>query len=322
MTDSRHRVGVLVYDGMTLLDMAGPVEVFTTANTFGAHYEVELLSTDGGVVVTSTGTKLMADQSVSSGAEYDTVLIPGTCAVPPDNAQLVAAVRTLRTARNRMAGICTGAFLLARAGILDERAATTHWRFTELLGRSFPAVRVQPDAIYVQDGSVLTSAGVTSGIDLALALVREDGGPELARDVARELVVFLQRPGGQSQFTTLSRLPAATSAAVRRVMSAVLAEPRLSHTAPGMARLAGMSTRHLTRLFQSEIGLAPTAFVEAARLETAKTLLLSGESVTAAAEAAGFGSDDSLRRAFGKHLGVSPTDYRARFTPASGRVSP
>ncbi|MFI6086281.1 GlxA family transcriptional regulator [Streptomyces sp. NPDC051217] len=311
---SPHTVGILLYDEMTLLDVAGPLDVFTTANTRGARYETRLLSLDGGPVTASSGARMLADLTVGEAMEYDTVIVPGACALPPAGADLLAAVRTLHLGATRTAGVCTAAFLLAHEGILTGRAATTHWQYAELLQRSYPGVKVDLDAIYVQDGPVITSAGVTAGIDLALALVREDHSAAMARDVARELVVFLQRPGGQSQFTTLSRVPTATSDAVRRVVNDVLAAPQLAHTTDTMARLAGLSTRHLARTLHAELGVTPAAFVEAARLELAKTLLLSGESITATAHAAGFGSDDTLRRSFTRHLGITPSDYRHRFS--------
>jgi transcriptional regulator GlxA family with amidase domain len=313
-TTAVHRIGVLLYDGMTLLDIAGPLDVFNTANAFGANYKPVLLSVDGKSVTTSSGARMLADLPVAGAGAHDTVLIPGACALPPADPELLAAVRLLHGTAVRTAAVCTAAFLLAHEGILNGRAATTHWQYADLLQNTYPSVRVDPDAIYVRDGLVMTSAGVTAGIDLALALVREDHGPAVARDVARELVVFLQRPGGQSQFSTLPRIPATTNDSVGRVVNAVLGAPHLAHTASTMARLADLSPRHLTRIFQSQLGMSPGAFVEASRLELAKTLLLSGESITATAQAAGFGSDDSLRRTFTRRLGVSPSDYRHRFS--------
>jgi transcriptional regulator GlxA family with amidase domain len=313
-TTTFHRIGVLLYDEMTLLDVAGPLDVFSTANGFGAHYKPVLLSVQGNPVTTSSGARMLPDLSVDKAGAHETLLIPGACALPPADPELLAAVRLLHSTAVRTAAVCTAAFLLAHQGILTDRSATTHWQYTDLLQRTYPSVRVDPDAIYVRDGPVMTSAGVTAGIDLALALVREDHGSAMARDVARELVVFLQRPGGQSQFTTLPRIPATTNSSVRRVVNAVLAAPHLDHTAATMARLADLSTRHLTRIFQSQLGMSPAAFVEASRLELAKTLLLSGESITATAQAAGFGSDDTLRRTFTRRLGVSPSDYRYRFS--------
>ncbi|MYS87832.1 helix-turn-helix domain-containing protein [Embleya scabrispora] len=182
-----------------------------------------------------------------------------------------------------------------------------------MLARRHPSVSVEPDAIFVRDGTVYTSAGVTAGIDLALALVEADEGADLAREVARDLVVFLRRPGGQSQFSVPSRARAAADDPLRPVLDAVAADPAADHSLPALARLGGFSPRHLTRLFHERVGSTPAVYVEAIRIEAAQSLLAAGATVTAAATQSGLGTDESLRRAFLRRLGTTPSTYRARF---------
>jgi transcriptional regulator GlxA family with amidase domain len=175
-------------------------------------------------------------------------------------------------------------------------------------------VRVEPDAIHVRDGRYVTSAGISAGIDLTLALVEEDHGADVARAVARELVVFMQRPGGQSQFSAALTTPPARSDALRALMAAVLADPAADHSLPAMAARAAVSSRHLSRLFHGELGTTPARWLERVRLDRAQQLLLDGHGVTAAARDSGLGSDETLRRAFARHLGTTPTEFRARFS--------
>lgn len=309
------RVCVLVYPGVTLLDVAGPVEVFTEANAGGARYEISLVSLTGGVVPTSSGLGLEV-APVSGQERYHTLIVPGGTGVPTLDPGLVDTVRDLASRSRRVVSICTGSFFLAEAGLLDGLAATTHWRYVDDLARRYPRVAVERDAIFVRSGRVFTSAGVSAGIDLALALVQDDHGSEMARDVARSLVVFLHRAGGQSQFSTSTSLPSLTSDVVKTVVGDVSADPSREHTLTSMADSANISTRHLSRLFSAELGMTPTRFVELCRMETAQALLLNGASITDAAAASGFGSDEVLRRAFIRTLGVTPTTYRARFANA------
>jgi transcriptional regulator GlxA family with amidase domain len=199
----------VVFDGMTLLDVAGPAEVFAEANRFGASYRLVMASVDGKDVVTSVGTRLAVSMSVGAVKTADTAVVSGgdDLVGRPIDPELVAAVKDLRPKTRRLASICTGSFILAKAGILEDRRATTHWRHTGLLARAYPRISVEPDAIFVRDGDIYTSAGVSAGIDLALALVEDDYGADLVRDVARSLVVYLKRAGGQSQFSALVEKP-------------------------------------------------------------------------------------------------------------------
>ncbi|GAA1253942.1 AraC family transcriptional regulator [Kitasatospora nipponensis] len=304
------RLAVLAYDGVRLLDVAAPLEVFGTAG----GYELVLCSPGGGPVTASTGTGL-AVQADASTVRADTVLIPGSPTLPnaPLPAGLLAAAAALAAGARRVASVCTGAFVLAEAGLLDGRRATTHWRHAAALARRYPRITVEPDAIYVRDGHLTTSAGVSAGIDLSLALVEQDLGPQAAREVARDLVVFMQRPGGQSQFSVPARTPRPRHDALRTALEAVAADPGADHAAPLLAARVGLSVRQLTRLFRAQLDTTPAGYVETVRVEAARALLEAGESVAGAARRSGLGSDETLRRAFLRQLGVLPSQYAARF---------
>jgi transcriptional regulator GlxA family with amidase domain len=310
-----HRVGFVVFDGVTMLDVSGPSEVLHQAGRLAPPYELVLVSPGGGTVATSTGLTLADTVPAARAGAFDTVVVAGgdRLAEQPIEQDLPAAVRALAAGAPRVASVCTGAFVLAEAGLLDGRLATTHWRRAADLARRFPRVRVEPDAIHVRDGRYVTSAGISAGIDLALALVEDDHGAGVAREVARELVVFLQRPGGQSQFSTALATPPARGDLLRTLVAAVLADPAADHSLPAMAAAAAVSPRHLARLFRAELGTTPARWVERVRLDRAQQLLLDGHSVTSAAELSGLGSDETLRRAFARHLGTTPTHYRRRF---------
>ncbi|MFD9075505.1 GlxA family transcriptional regulator [Streptomyces lasiicapitis] len=316
----RHVVALIAFDGVQLLDVSGPVEVFTTANSYGARYDVHVVSPTGDDVRTSSGVRVGVDGTPGSlPRRVDTVVVPGRRdwrrAVADTELVRLTAALAARTAR--VTSVCAGAFLLAEAGLLDGRRAATHWDLAGDLAAAYPRVRVAADPLFVQDGPVVTSAGVTAGIDLALALVEEDHGAHMAREVARQLVVFMARPGGQSQFSTrMAPEPSqgAAGSAVRRVMDAVTADPTEDHGLDALARLVGLSPRHLGRLFRAETGMSPGQYVEAVRLEAAQGLLESGpDGIEEVARRAGFGSSESLRRVFQQHLGIAPTVYRARF---------
>ncbi|MFC1412605.1 GlxA family transcriptional regulator [Streptacidiphilus sp. N1-12] len=314
-----HRVGVVVFDGVKLLDVAGPSEVFSEANRIGTDYRLTLCSVGGRQVASSTGLRIPVDADASSaGLGFDTLLVMGGDALPtrPIDPALRDAVGDLAARSGRVCSICTGAFILAAAGLLDGRRATTHWRHTQLLRRAYPGIAVEPDAIFVRDGRTFTSAGVTAGIDLALALLEDDHGEDTARQVAQSLVVFLQRPGGQSQFSPTLLGPRPHTSALRTVFDAVAADPAADHSVPVLAALASLSPRHLTRLFREELGTTPAKYVDAVRFDGAKAALEAGRSVGEAAELAGYGSAETLRRAFVSHLGVSPRTYQQRFRSA------
>jgi transcriptional regulator GlxA family with amidase domain len=311
-------VVIIVFDEVTLLDVAGAGEVFVEANRFGADYQLKIASMDGYDVTSSIGTRLGVTDSISSIESTDTVLIAGSDDLPRRaiDPALVDAIRSLSARTRRMASICTGSFILAQAGLLSGRRATTHWHDAGLLGRAFRDITVEPDAIFVRDGDVYTSAGVSSGIDLALALVEMDYGSELVRNVARWLVVYLKRSGGQSQFSVLVEADPPPQSPLRAVTNAIVADPGADHSVKKLAAQASLSTRQLTRLFQSELGMSPARYVELVRIDFARAALDDGRTVAETAGMAGFGSTETLRRVFVNHLGISPKAYRGRFRTA------
>lgn len=321
VTEARARtrvVVIVVFDGVTLLDVAGAGEVFVEANRFGADYQIKIASVDGHDVTSSIGSRLGVTDNIAAIDSADTVLVAGSDNLPARAIEpaLVDAVRSVATRTRRLASICTGSFVLAQAGLLDGRRATTHWHDTRRLARAFPHVTVDPDAIFVRDGEIFTSAGISSGIDLALALVEMDYGTGLVRDVARWLVVYLKRAGGQSQFSVLVEADPPSQSPLRAVIDAIAADPAADYSVNKLAALASLSTRQLTRLFQSELGMTPARYVELVRIDFARGALESGRSVSETAGMAGFGSIETLRRVFVNHLGISPKAYRDRFRTA------
>lgn len=317
--DAARIVVIVVFDGVKLLDAAGPAEVFAESNRFGAQYSIEFASVDGHDVMTSMGTKFAVTRGISSIDSADTVLVAGGDFLvgQPIDLQLVDAVKSVQARTRRLASVCTGSFVLAQAGLLSGRRATTHWRHTGRLARAFPDVVVEPDAIFVRDGDVFTSAGVSSGIDLALALVELDYGPELVRKVARSLVVYLKRAGGQSQFSVLMEADPPPDSPLRVVTDAIVADPGDDLSVRKLASRASLSTRQLTRLFASELGMTPARYVELVRIDFARALLEAGRSVADTAHMAGFGSTETLRRVFLSRIGITPKTYRDRFRTTS-----
>lgn len=315
MADSSDVVFV-VFDGVKLLDISGPAEVFAEANKFGADYSLRYVSTSGDPVLTSIGTRLAVEGAVGFRTDIDTLIVPGgdDLVGRPIPGELVAAVQLLRPHVRRLVSICTGAFVLAAAGALSGRRATTHWRHAQVFSRAHPDVLVESDALFVEDDGVFSSAGVSAGIDLALALVEQDHGAGIAREVARNLVLFMQRPGGQSQFSAPLELKPVSSRPLRDIIDRVSAQPAWNHSVDSMGSMVGLSPRQVSRLFASELNTSPAKFVEIMRLEHAKAFLEAGHTVTAAARASGFGSTESMRRSFVLRLHISPSDYRSRFS--------
>jgi transcriptional regulator GlxA family with amidase domain len=315
-------VEILTFPSVQLLDVAGPLQVFASANEFMAStqeippYAVRLVAQGGQSVKASAGVALAAHPLPPVTAGLDTLVIaggPGVEAASGDNV-LVDWVRERAGQARRTASVCTGAFLLAASGVLDGRRAVTHWSFCAELAQRFPAIRVEPDPIFVRDGSVWTSAGVTAGIDLALALVEEDLGRTVALAVARYLVVFLKRPGGQAQFSEALSLQTAedTFGALHDWISKHLADDL---SLPVLARQAGMSERSFSRHYANATGLTPARAVERLRLEGARRLLSETRlPVKRISQRCGFGSEETMRRSFLRLLATTPQDYRARFS--------
>ncbi|MDT0479369.1 MULTISPECIES: GlxA family transcriptional regulator [Streptomyces] len=321
----------VLYDKVTLQDVAAPLEIFARANDFGARYRVLLISPTGQPVGTTAFTRLSADIPMTDAPDsIDTLLVPGgvpadftfasgTHDIPeeltPDTVpEALTMVQELAPRASRIASVCTGAFVLAALGLLDGRRATTHWAHCARLAREYPRIKVDLDALFVQDGPFVTGAGISAGTDMALAIVENDYGTDVARRVARWMVVFLQRPGGQAQFSVWSEAGAPTTRGLRKVLDAVVLDPAADHSTAAMAARVAVSERHLGRMFRDEVGMTPARYVEQTRLEAAKLLLVSGdESQESVARRAGFGSPETMRRIFRRNLGVSPGGYRSRF---------
>ncbi|MEV5987067.1 GlxA family transcriptional regulator [Streptomyces sp. NPDC052051] len=310
---------VVLFDGVQSLDVTGPVEVFAGAETrCPGTYRITTASLDGAPVRTSSGLTLVPDHALAEAPAAHTLLVPGGQGTRGPDPRLVDWLRAHGRRPERLVSVCTGAILLARAGLLDGRRATTHWAYCETLARQHPEIDVDPDPIYVRDGSVATSAGVTSGIDLALALVEDDLGREAALSIARHLVVFLRRPGNQAQFSAQLAAQTAQREPLREVQQWITEHPGDDLTVESLAARARLSPRHFARAFQNETGTTPGRYVDRVRLEHARRLLEdTADGVEEISRASGYGTPESMRRAFVKALGTAPAEYRRRFRPAA-----
>ncbi|MFS4092586.1 GlxA family transcriptional regulator [Streptomyces sp. AF1A] len=312
-----HQVVMVLFDRVQLLDVTGPLEVYAAANDQGADYRLLTASCQGREVQTTAGARLAADVALEDvSGPIGTLIVPGRFdwrAAVTDR-ELIEGISRLLRPSHRVASVCAGAFPLAATGALDGRRAATHWCLAAELAKNFPSIDVDRDAIFVRDGKTITSAGVSSGIDLTLSLVEEDFGPTVARAAAKYLVVFMARPGGQSQFSVRLGARQPRQPVLRAALDAVTADPAGDHSLEAMARRTGVSVRQLTRLFRTELGTTATHFVEEIRIEAAQALLESGtDPLDVVARRSGFGSEETLRRAFQRRLGVTPGAYRARF---------
>jgi len=302
-----------------LLEIAGVRDALFEANCKMAHadrYRVRLVTERGVAEESASGITYIPDAGIEDAAEpCDTLIVAGPYGVPGPPSPAVAQWLKEQARQSRRYGsTCTGAFLLAHAGLLAGRRATTHWEYAERLAADFPDIQVEPDHIFVRDGPVFSSAGVTAAIDLSFSLIEEDHGRALALWVARRLVVFLKRPGGQSQFSAALTVQTDVVGPIDRIRLHILEYPRADLGLDALAAVAGLSPRHLSRLFRAEFGLTPLAYVELTRIDIARGLLEDSVApIKAIAYAAGFGSTTTLRRAFGRRLGVTPLQYRLRF---------
>ncbi|MEV5150243.1 GlxA family transcriptional regulator [Streptomyces sp. NPDC052727] len=315
---TQRTVLVTVFDGVQSLDVTGPMEVFAGAekHTPGS-YRVRTASVDGGPVRTSSGLTVVPDGSLADTADPHTLLVPGGEGTRDPDPRLVEWLRAHGPRAARLVSVCTGAIPLARAGLLDGRRVTTHWAYCDKLARDHPAVRVDPDPIFVRDGHVATSAGVTAGIDLALALVEEDLGRQVALTIARHLVVFLRRPGNQAQFSAQLAVQTARREPLRDVQQWITEHPDGDLGVEALAARAALSPRHFARAFQAETGMTPGRYVDRVRLEHARRLLEdTTDGIEQVARASGYGTPEAMRRAFLRTLGASPAEYRRRFRPA------
>jgi transcriptional regulator GlxA family with amidase domain len=312
------KVVIAGFPGVQALDVVGPHDVFTGASLLtSGGYEVAVASIHAQPITTATGLAFMAAPLPDPSDPIDTVVLPGGAGVDAarSNAELVGWIKAVAGTARRIVTVCTGAFLAAEAGLLDGCRVTTHWAFAERLASEFPAVGVDPDPIFVRSSdTVWTAAGVTAGIDLALSLVEDDHGTEVAQTVARWLVLYLRRPGGQTQFAAPVWMPRAKRAGIREVQEAIEAQPGGSHTIGDLARRVTMSPRHFTRVFTDEVGEAPGHYVERVRTEAARRQLEeTDDTVVAIAARCGFGTAETMRRNFIRRIGVSPDQYRKAF---------
>jgi transcriptional regulator GlxA family with amidase domain len=324
---SARRIAILLYPGVQSLDVTGPLEVFSAATQALAArggqdpgYEVVTVARSREPLASSSGLRLLPDRALPRAGEgIDTLIVPGGSGreqVLEDETLIRWLVRSPGSCR-RVAAVCTGSFLLAAAGVLDGRRATTHWAFARKLALDYPAVQVDADPIFIRDGRIWTSAGVTAGMDLALTMVEEDHDRELALLVARHLVLFLRRPGNQSQFSATLQAQEPRSQPLREAQRLVIEDLAGDHSVEAMAARAHMSQRNFARAFRLQTATTPARYVESVRLEAARRLLEeSAETIEAVALTCGFGTAETMRRSFLRALAVGPAEYRRRFSSA------
>lgn len=317
------RIAILAPPGVQSLDVVGPAEVFWDASRRRhgpATYDLRIIGTSAGPISGTGGLRLVPDATIADLDEpIDTLLVGGDPTLPPVDPKVIEWIARRAPEARRYGSICTGAFLLAEAGLLDGRRVTTHWETADELARRYPRVMVEPDRIFMRDGSLCTAAGVSAGMDLALALVEEDFGRDLALAVARYMVLFLKRPGGQSQFSAHLLAQATEKSRIRETQEYILDHLTDDLTVDKLARHAGMSTRNFARTFHRETGITPADFIRAARVDAARRLLEdSSLPLKQLAFESGFGTVGVMRRAFLNSIGVGPQDYRTRFQSTSG----
>jgi transcriptional regulator GlxA family with amidase domain len=315
------RIGFFGFNGVTALDLFGPAEVFATVpadppRDGRAAYEIVTIGVSGRTFASDYGLVFKSGWTLESAPELDTLVVPGGAGLrePKVNARVAAWVKSRAGRLRRVVSVCTGIYGLAPTGLLDGRRVTTHWKFAADLARRYPRLRVEPNALFVKDGPFYTSAGVTSGIDLALSLVEEDFGPQASLAVARMLVVYLKRAGGQEQYSEPLRFQTRSGDRFSELAAWMAGHLHEDLSVETLATRACVSGRQFNRRFKRVFGSTPAAFVEDLRLNEARRLLSSGPSpIEAVAETVGFRSADSFRRAFERRFGIAPTGYRNRF---------
>ncbi|MGR9117204.1 MAG: GlxA family transcriptional regulator [Gammaproteobacteria bacterium] len=332
------KIGIVLYPLAEVLDITGPFEVFSFASISMQRsglsdtpvYQIEIFAEKPGPVSTLSGLEIVATRSYLEACDdIDTLFIPGgdvTSETATDNQASVLTntilldwIGSMTYKVRRLASVCSGAFLLAQCGLLDRRRATTHWDFCKAFQQYYPDIIVDPDKIFIRDGHIYTSGGVTSGIDLALALLEEDWGRELALYVARYLVVFLKRPGGQSQFSAYLTCDSSSRRDINELQAWIIENPALNHHVDELAKRMAMSPRNFSRTFLAETGMSPGKFVELVRLDAARHYLEQEDlSIESISQKTGFMDSERMRRTFIRHLGVNPKDYRERFTRKGG----
>src|SRR5690348_2841905 len=314
-------IGLLVYDDMQALDLAGPLDVFGAANALAGGatpYELCIIGLHASAVRAENGLSIVPAHALEDAPPLDTLLIPGGCGARTTinrDARLIAWLRERAPSTRRIVSVCTGAYVLAATGLLDGRRITTHWRYADDLARRHPALRVEPDRLFLRDGCFATSGGLTAGMDLALALVEEDLGAPAALAVARHLVMYVKRPGNQAQFSAPLAAQAQGNGRMGALVDWLLAHLDGDLTIERMAEQVAMSARHFRRVFAETFGMTPARFVEKLRLEQACLRLTQGKtSIERVAAGVGFNSADAFRRAFRARYGATPNEYRERFS--------
>jgi transcriptional regulator GlxA family with amidase domain len=314
------RIAILSIPGVQMLDVAGPMDVFFEANNQigdAPKYVVDIVGLSSDPIKALNGTRFIPDKSIYTAVgEYDTVIVAGSPGIREyeENRELTEWLVNRARHANRVGAICTGAFLLAHAGLLDGRRVTTHWNSTDRMSRMFPAIKVDPKPIFVKDGSVYTSAGVTASMDLALAMVEEDHGRKVALRIAKELILFIKRPGGQAQFSMHLAAQISEYGPIRDIQEWIINHVDQDLSAPTLAMRVGMSVRHFARLFKRETRMTPGDYVESARVEAARRILEEGNTpLKIVAGKCGFSDQSGLRRAFVRQLHVTPAEYRQTF---------
>jgi len=318
---NHRKIFFVVFPNYQVIDVTGPMEAFGKANDYAGDYAITLLAKQAGPIQSSGPVTLVADKSYLAVTEPDLLNLDTLIVCGGEGAnhaltdkQLIEFITRASQQARRVVSICTGAFILAEAGLLDKRRATTHWDGVDLLARLYPEIEVESDPIYVNDGRFWTSAGVTAGIDLSLALIEEDLGAQTALAIARRLVVYMIRPGGQSQFSAQLKFQRPKQNRLSSLIEWIELNPAENLGITALAARCAMSERHFARCFAEEVGITPARFVEHSRLEHARRRLeQTDETIDRIAHDCGFGSTEILRRAFQRLLHLAPSDYRQRF---------
>jgi transcriptional regulator GlxA family with amidase domain len=323
------RIGLLGFDGVAALDLTGVQEAFYIADGGDRtappeRYETLVVGLSDAPFTAESGARLLPDTTIADAPVLDTIVVPGGPGLrrPQINGVVAAWLRSRAGETRRLVSICTGLYGLAASGLLDGRRATTHWRHAEDAVARFPGVKLEPDAIFIKDGCFYTSAGMTAGIDLALALIEEDHGPALALATARQLVVYMKRSGGQLQYSEPLRFQTRAGDRFADLAALMVGDLGADWTVEVMAERTGLSARQFSRKFKDAFSASPAAYLEALRLDEARLRLASGrEGLSRIAHAVGFGSEDAFRRAFERRFGVTPGAYRQRFAPLTTTAS-
>ncbi len=320
------RIGILGYDQVTALDIVGPAEAFASAVIEDGRgrskrcYQIAIIGLTKRRFVADSGIVFEPTASFDSPVKFDTLIIPGGQGLrdPLTNRQVVTWLMAKAKQTRRVASVCTGLYGLAATGLMNGRRVTTHWRFTNDVVRRFPKVKMEPNALFVKDGKFYSSAGVTAGIDLTLALIEEDFGPKVALNVARELVVYLKRSGGQEQFSEPLQFQTHSDDRLAEVVAWMANNPNQKMSIDSLARRASLSPRHFYRRFKEQFGSSPATFIETLRLnEARRRLTLAEASVKTVAQSVGFNGADSFRRAFTRRFRITPGTFRRNFSPAN-----